>query len=438
MATKTFRAETLIKALQQVQHEFGPDAMVLSVREVPSGPAWQIWRQPGCEVIATTNPGKKTEAPAAPSAPATPDTGSSARQDELPEGIEWIEEPLKKNAKSQQATAGAEKPAAPPEKKQAHTKTAMPWLPPKLHDYDEELLTTPQFGAANEFDEIFLGLSKSSTASKKEVSMEEKKPDGVLQDILEALSSVGLSETLKNHLAQVCMEAASPTILFDKMRCRDYVKRQLETMIRTIPQYIIDHPGKVICVIGPNGSGKTSSCARLTAYYMQRGRKVSWINTDTMRAGAIAEARSYSEALNIPLRLAYLPEDLPGLIASENNADLIMVDTAGYNPYQEAQITELGAFLTQIPNRTTYVMASAAMKEKDLNQCLAAVRVFNVNGMVVTKVDETSTPAGIYNFANQNQLPVAFICRGKQVTSDFSPACSIDLVDVLFKKGGER
>jgi flagellar biosynthesis protein FlhF len=430
MTTKTFRADTLFEALQQVQTEFGPDAMVLSVREVPTGPAWQVWKHPGCEVIATTN--SEVAQKAKPSEP-KPSPTVATRTDELPEGVEWIEEPLAKNQKGQRAAVRSDVQAPTPEKKPAQVKTAVPWMPPKLHQYDEELLSSPKFEDINEFD-----TPTNPVGQVENKGPAEKKLPAPLQANLNFLRTSGLAPALLDRLASLCLDAASPSIVADEKRCRDYLKRQLEVLIRVIPQNQLDRPGKILCLVGASGSGKTSSCARLAAYYTRKGKRVAWINTDTMRAGAVAEARSYAEALNIPLHQIYLPEDIPGQIASEPNADLILVDTPGYNPYQEAQMAELGAFLTQIPGRTTYLLASATMKEADLDRCLSSVRIFSINGLLVTKLDETGSPASIYNFAQHSQIGMAFFSQGKQVINDFGPASCTGLVDELFRKGGQR
>ena len=52
MVTKTFRSETMLKALQLVQEELGADAIVVSTREIPTGPSWNPWKQSSVEIVA--------------------------------------------------------------------------------------------------------------------------------------------------------------------------------------------------------------------------------------------------------------------------------------------------------------------------------------------------------------------------------------------------
>jgi len=54
VVTKTFRSETMLKALQMVQEELGSDAIVVSTREIPTGPSWNPWKQSAVEIVATT------------------------------------------------------------------------------------------------------------------------------------------------------------------------------------------------------------------------------------------------------------------------------------------------------------------------------------------------------------------------------------------------
>ena len=52
MITRTFRAETMMKALEQIKKDLGPDALVVSARQIPGGQPWQVWLKPVYEVIA--------------------------------------------------------------------------------------------------------------------------------------------------------------------------------------------------------------------------------------------------------------------------------------------------------------------------------------------------------------------------------------------------
>ena len=194
----------------------------------------------------------------------------------------------------------------------------------------------------------------------------------------------------------------------------------------------------MICLVGASGSGKTTTISKLAVHFSKAlGKRVVWICADTVRAGAIAETRAYADAVGVPLRLVYTPQDLKETIKAEQNADVVLVDTPGYNPCDEAQMMELGSMLTQVPERSTYLVTPATTKEADLLQAVASLGLFKIRGLIVTKLDETYSFGNIYNFVFQSQLPMALFSTGKQVLGDLRHAEASKLVAALFGKGWE-
>ena len=193
------------------------------------------------------------------------------------------------------------------------------------------------------------------------------------------------------------------------------------------------HASRLICLIGLSGCGKTTTTAKLAAYHTQSlGLKAAWVCADTIRAGAISQARSYAETLRLPLRVAYTPDELAQAVAAESEADLILVDTPGYNPRRETELIELGALLTVLPERTTLLVASATTKEAGLNDALAAFGAFNLSGLVITKLDETGAFGNVFNAAWRSHLPLAYFTTGPRVLEDLQPADAGRLVGALF------
>ncbi len=160
---------------------------------------------------------------------------------------------------------------------------------------------------------------------------------------------------------------------------------------------------------------------------------VAWICADTMRAGAIAQARAYAETLKLPLRVVYTPGELAQAVAAESGADLVLVDMPGCNPRRENAVVELGAYLSALPERSTYWVAAATAKETDLADTLAAFHPFRLTGMMVTKLDETATFGNVYNLAWQSRLPLAFFTAGPRVLDELVPAEAEQLAAALLE-----
>ena len=125
------------------------------------------------------------------------------------------------------------------------------------------------------------------------------------------------------------------------------MKKQLEANLRPQQNSMAVIQSRVLCLVGSSGSGKTSTLAKLAAYYTKTlEKKVVWVCADTIRAAAISETKTYTDVLNIPLFFAYSPQELSEIIQDQTEADLILVDTTGISMVDEDRIVELGSYLS--------------------------------------------------------------------------------------------
>jgi flagellar biosynthesis protein FlhF len=378
----------MLAALQEIQSEFGSDAIVLSMREVPFGPPWQLWRRQGFEVIAAPRSEKDLQ-----TSPQLPPSGPAS---------------LSVTAVKTGAAAVVEKiplPASTPEEMEARSS-----------DVDPVQV------------KAFLPLEADDLASKRP----EVAP--ALERIRRKLLSQGVNAAIIDQALVTCGKTVVPSARNDDVRLMAMVQRFLESGIKTLPMGALTPPSRVMCLAGPSGSGKTSACARLASLYLVTfGKKVVWVCADTVRTGAINEARTFAESIGVKLHLVYTPEEAGQTIAALPDADLILVDTPSFNPYKEDRVVDLAAFLTQVPSKSTYLVLAATMKESDLRQAVASFAPSSLKGLIVTKVDETSSFGNVYNLAHHSQLPLTYFTTGNSPVGNLRSANSADLIDALFR-----
>lgn len=402
MITKTFKSDSTIKTLQLVQEELGPDAIVISMREVPFGPAWNPWKKKSVEIVAastTPPPSQPSSKPAAPAAATVSPSGkniSFETAEEMPE-IEWVVEPEKKPA--------AKHPA-------------------KLKlNLDPISASTPVTTAANPPKPV-----KKSLTDAKYLPASLKK-------IHQQLSNQGVDSILIDGLISVAIETLSSTILDDFETAKKYIAQLLGAELRVqqgAGRYVSSN---VVCLVGASGSGKTSTIAKLALFFSQNFNKnVIWVCADTVKMGSIAEARAYTDAMGFKLELIYTPEDMKEILGNPQPNDLFLVDTPSYNPCNESQMTELGKLLAEIPKRCTYLVAPATTKEMDLIQSEASLGIFSLDGLIITKLDETHTFGSVYNFVRKNQVPLGYYTTGKETSRHLEVVDPARLVSALFGK----
>ncbi len=450
MDTKTFRAPNTQAALEMIQEELGPSALIVSVRHVPPGNAWEVWKQNEVEVVAL--PGSE---PYEKMSSLEAKVAQSSSKD-----VQRLLDQLAERLAQASTRKGSVSPALQPEtatkpgKSENKAKTITPAVFPVLSSRPKADPTQikkvddrPQPTRPVEPPQTGQEPSKITRAQSIKTQRPEVKPvfdtglasaesspaDSLppsLRLIYDQLKRQGVEKNLISKLLSTCALSLNRGGLGEPAKVRTHIRRQLEAPIRTVKA----GSEQIICLVGSSGSGKTSMCAKLAATAKSQGKSVVWVCADTIHFGAIAQAHAYADSLDIPLCLVYTPAELAEVVKNETKADLILVDTAAANPCSKDEIIELGAYLTELPERSTYLLAPATAKESDLNEATAAFGPYLLKGMIITKLDETSFFGAVYNFAAHNRLPLAYFSTGRRVLEDLKPASAAGFVDLLMGK----
>ncbi|HSR10545.1 MAG TPA: flagellar biosynthesis protein FlhF, partial [Thermodesulfobacteriota bacterium] len=139
---------------------------------------------------------------------------------------------------------------------------------------------------------------------------------------------------------------------------------------------------------------------------------------DTYRIGAIEQLRTYARILDLPLEIASGREDLRDIIERNGDRDLILVDTAGRNPYRPAQLDELKDLLSADPRIENHLVLSAVTKDSDLAQIVERFRTLPLNSYIFTKIDETQEFVSLFNQLLRYKKPLSCFTNGQRVPED--------------------
>ena len=183
----------------------------------------------------------------------------------------------------------------------------------------------------------------------------------------------------------------------------------------------------VILLVGVNGSGKTSTCAKLANVYKQDGKKVAMVAADTFRAGATKQLQMWAERLDIPCISGKDNEDPSSVLvngcryAKENNIDYLICDTAGRLQNKINLMAELekmnrvvGKEIEGAPHNTWLVL-DANTGQNGLSQAELFNEITDLNGIILTKMDGTSKGGIVIAIKHMTGLPVRYITVGEDL-----------------------
>jgi fused signal recognition particle receptor len=183
----------------------------------------------------------------------------------------------------------------------------------------------------------------------------------------------------------------------------------------------------VTLVVGVNGSGKTTTIAKLAHLEARAGRAVLLIAADTFRAAAIEQLQRWGERLGVPV-IAGQPGGDPGAVvfdgltsAAARNADLVLVDTAGRLHTQAnlmAELAKVGRVVTRVdpsaPHETLLVM-DATTGQNGLVQARAFGEAIGVTGLVLAKLDSSAKGGIALAVTRELGLPIRYVGTGEQL-----------------------
>lgn len=294
--------------------------------------------------------------------------------------------------------------------------------------------------------------TKSSVFSKlgRAIAGKSKVDDEILDNLEEVLvtSDVGVSTTLK------IIDRIEKRVERDKyMNAKELTKILREEIAALLEENHAndeeafkipeDEKPYVIMVVGVNGVGKTTTIGKLAYQFKDAGYKVVLGAADTFRAAAVEQLDIWGERVGVPVVKQQMGSD-PASVAYDtlssakaNNADVVLIDTAGRLHNKISLMNEL----TKIKNVMKKIVPNAPQEvllvldgstgQNAFEQAKQFTAATEVNALAVTKLDGTAKGGVVIGISDQFKIPVKYIGLGEKVT-DLQLFRRREFVDSLF------
>ncbi|NLO26470.1 MAG: AAA family ATPase [Clostridiales bacterium] len=226
------------------------------------------------------------------------------------------------------------------------------------------------------------------------------------------------------EIIHMVMEGVKSKIDLNTTYDQEYIyyrfKQEISSCFKKVePLSLREGQTTVAVFVGPTGVGKTTTLAKLAAYYaVIMKKKVGIMTCDTYRIAAVEQLKTYSEIMDVPVRVIYQTGDIESAMQDYREMDLILIDTAGRSHRDRMKLMELQKMLKGIGNQQVFLVISATTNYKNVLDIISSYNFIKDYRILISKVDENVSNGIILNIAVKSGKPMSYITTGQNVPDD--------------------
>jgi flagellar biosynthesis protein FlhF len=465
MKIRRFFGKDMREALKQVKDELGGDAVIMSNKKVAGG----------VELVAAVDKETELTKPAptislSRKAKNTPtlseiigDDGPDSLKallekqqagqlaDERSDGFDSVAQSNAMNQK-QTGVSSAYADSEQAEKRRREAQLTSEYVRTPVSKPDQELTTEQDF-LDSQASDLFrndnnlqsndgLDFIKSELASIRNVlqyqvnglSDERNKRKNPTHYFLgNKLLGMGISEKLVEQLVSFLPPQATETEGWD------YLLNLISNRLHIGGNDILQQSG-IVALVGPTGTGKTTTVAKLAAKFAQKygANEVAMITLDTYRIAAFEQLATYGKIIGCTVKKAQTSEELAHILHQMRHKKLVLIDTAGFSQRDARLVTQLNDYEKETTaNIKKYLVLPAGAQYQVLHQTIQAYKNINLTGCIFSKLDECYSLGEALSVVIENDLRLSYVTDGQRVPEDIKLADAKNLIMVaskLYKK----
>lgn len=411
MKVKRFFAPSMAEALKSVRDQMGPDAVILSNRRVDDG----------VEIVTALDYDENV---------ARQRLGESAL--EASNGSRLAELQAEQHRRLEDELGRSRARIAEVRERRAEAGASYQAVPDPVGATGGAQGVASSGTARNELAQMRAEINSLRELVSGQHSESKSEPatgnTAVQQRLAERLQEFGLGHELAGALSRS----------HGRGRLEDGWKQALKTLaagVKTARSEWLDQGG-VYALVGPTGSGKTTTIGKLAAQYVLRhgADSLALVTTDRFRVAAHEQLFVFGRILNVPVRVVDDSHSLDTILDELSDRHLVLVDTAGLTQSDKGYGQQLSELANSRHRIQSHLVVSATSQPRIMKSVWHCYKMANLAGCVMTKLDEALTLGESLGFAMETGLPVAYYTDGQKIPDDLHHADAVKLV----REGVER
>jgi fused signal recognition particle receptor len=246
----------------------------------------------------------------------------------------------------------------------------------------------------------------------------------ILDDLLESLILADVSIRSSEKIIGSLREKTKKTDTFP--RIKELLEQEIFAILSQFSSELrLKNSKSVVMFVGVNGGGKTTSLAKLTHYYKQKGQNALLVAADTFRAAAPEQLTIWGKRLNVPVIRGQYGADPASVVFDAiqsfkaRGLELLLIDTAGRIHTNVNLMNELEKIKRVVsreiegaPHECLLVL-DASIGQNALNQAQEFLKFSGLTGIFLTKLDGTAKGGSVISIVDELELPIKFIGIGE-------------------------
>lgn len=286
------------------------------------------------------------------------------------------------------------------------------------------------------FSRLRSGLKKSSdklTQGVTEIFTHKKLDDETLTELENLLITADLGVEVSMRVVEELRSKRFGKEITDQ-EVKEFLAGEVAQILQPVaqPLSVQGHKPKVMLMIGVNGSGKTTTTAKLTKQWVEEGLQVSLAACDTFRAAAVEQLQVWGDRLDVPVMSRETGADAAGLAydayaeAKARGDDVLVIDTAGRLQNNTDLMNELGKIVRvlkkhdpDLPHEALLVL-DATVGQNAHSQVELFSKMVPLTGLILTKLDGTAKGGVLVALADKFKKPIYALGVGESA-DDLKP-----------------